>query len=246
MSHDRSSAVAGLGFPIGSFSSSNSSPSPPSPSSSSAANSSSSSYLMPSSSTSTAPSSIPPRMGPGGLPFSPVFAPQSMLTDKRKRSWTEKFSYEVGTGFGVGFVGGSVFGGLQGLVKPLPGGNFKLRINSILNNAGRLSTASANGFAVFAIVYSMSRSFAHWKMRPAHLNTFQPGVPLTLEQAIYEENDSLSEGIGVGVATALTGKARFNWSRSLALGVLMGGVMVGGIQLRKQLIDEKGIQLKHF
>ena len=236
---DQQAGVGGLPFsfnPKPSTSSSLSSSPASSPSSSSSpATSPPSAESTPS----TTPPLPPPHLGPGGLPLAPHLSlPPHLSSPPRVRAWGEKLVYETGTSYALGFLSGGLAGTLQGLSRPLPGANAKLRLNAVLNGAGKVGSTYANGFAVFALVYGMSRSVSRWGWRRWVVGEVGP--------AAYVEKDDWFEGVGVAVAGSMTAYTRMPLSRALACGGVLGVLMVGGLKARRKLIDERGVKLPHI
>lgn len=119
-------------------------------------------------------SSQPPN-SPGGLEFDPgpggiflnipqelaaheYLRPHSMHT-KKEKSWTERVAYETGVCYLSGLIAGGSIGAVQGWRLAQPNIHFKLKLNSLLNHSGRLGSTTANGLGVFALLFSLSRSF---------------------------------------------------------------------------------------
>jgi hypothetical protein len=232
----QTSGVGGLPFsysppspPVAAPSASSPSSSPPSPAASASAESvPSASPLLP-----------PPHLGPGGIPLPPSLSlPASALSPPRIRGWTERLSYETGTSYALGFIGGGVYGVLSGVSRPLPGGNPKLRLNAVLNSAGKSSSQWANSLAVFSLLYSISRSTSRWAYRRFVAKETQP--------APYIERDDAFEGLGVAVAGSLTAFTRMPASRAVACGAALGCVMVGGLKVRRKYIDQRGVRIPHI
>lgn len=182
----------------------------------------------------------PPHLGVGGLPVAPVLA-AAPGEKKRVRSWGEKMVYEAGTCYALGFVGGGLIGVGSGLMKPLPSSHWKLRANSVLNQGSKIGSNYANGFAVFALMYSMGRSTSRWIARKS---TLAPGQ--TYEPAAYTPADDKFEAIGMFVAGTATAFTRMSLLHSVGCGAALGAMMYGGLNARRTFIDEKGIKLKHF
>ena len=192
---------------------------------------------------SVAPLPHSPHLGPGGLPL-----PSSVLSGPgaapRIRGWGEKLMYETGSSYALGFVGGGSFGIAQGLIRRVGGGgmNPKLRLNAVLNAAGKGSSTYANSFAVFALVYSISRSSLRWTHRWYNgQRKASAGQPMP-----YTEADDKYEAAGVAVAATLTGATRMPASRALACGGVLGLLMLGGLKARRKYVDEKGVRLPHI
>ena len=187
-----------------------------------------------------------PHLGPGGLPLpaallSPSAGPGSA---PRVRGWGEKLMYETGSSYALGFVGGGLAGVAQGMGRRVGGGgmNAKLRLNAVLNAAGKGSSTYANSFAVFALMYSISRSSIRWTHRWYNgQRKAAAGQPVA-----YTEADDKYEAAGVAVAAALTGATRMPASRAMACGGVLGLMMLGGLKARRTYVDEKGIKLPHI
>ena len=232
-----SSGVGGLPFSY--------SPPPSPPAAASSASSPQSSSPSPASSASAesvpsaSPLLPPPHLGPGGIPLPPSLSlPASATSSGRIRGWTERLSYETGTSYALGFIGGGLYGVLVGVSKPLAGVNPKLRLNAVLNAAGRSSSQWANGLAVFSLLYSISRSTSRWAYRRYVAHETQP--------APYTERDDTFEGVGVAVAGSLTAFTRMPATRAVVCGAVLGGVMVGGLKARRTFIDQRGIRVPHI
>ena len=192
---------------------------------------------------SIAPLPHPPHLGPGGLPV-----PAGLLSGPgavpRVRGWGEKLMYETGSSYALGFVGGGAAGVVQGLHRKVGGGgmNAKLRLNAVLNAAGKGSSIYANSFAVFALMYSISRSSIRWTHRWYNgERKAAAGQPVP-----YTEADDKYEAAGVAVAASLTGATRMPASRALACGGVLGVLMLGGLKARRKYVDQKGVRLPHI
>ena len=181
----------------------------------------------------------PPHLGPGGLPLAPQLSVPALLGPQpRIRGWSEKLIYETGTSYALGFFSGGLVGGGAGFVKALPGSNTKLRINAVLNGAGKTSATYANSFAVFALMYSMSRSVSRWGYRKW---IGEVGPPVG-----YQERDDVFEGLGVAIAGTTTAWTKMGLGRALTCGGVLGVLMVGGLKARRTLIDERGVKVPHI
>ena len=235
MADSRSAGVGGLPFAF----STKASPSSPSPSALPSSAAPSASPPAAESAISAAPLRPPPHLGPGGLPLAPQLSlPASLHPQPRIRGWSEKLIYETGTSYALGFFSGGLAGGGAGFVKALPGSNTKLRINAVLNGAGKASATYANSFAVFALMYSMSRSVSRWGYRKW---VGEVGPPVG-----YQERDDVFEGLGVAIAGTTTAWTRMGLGRALTCGGVLGVLMVGGLKARRTLIDERGVKVPHI
>ena len=159
------------------------------------------------------------------------------MSAPRVRSWGEKLIYETGTSYALGFLSGGVAGTALGIARPLPGSNAKLRLNAVLNSAGKMSSTYANSFAVFALMYSMSRSISRWGYRKWVGEVGPAG---------YTERDDAFEGIGVAVAGTMTAYTRMGAGRSLLCGGVLGVLMVGGLKARRTYLDQRGVRVPHI
>ena len=193
---------------------------------------------------STSPLPPPTHLGPGGLPLPSVLQSSAAGTAPRVRGWGEKLMYETGSSYALGFVGGGAAGVVQGMGRRVGGGglNAKLRLNAVLNAAGKGSSTYANSFAVFALMYSISRSSIRWTHR-----YFNGQRQAAAGQAVpYTAADDKYEAAGVAVAAALTGATRMPATRAVACGVGLGALMFGGLKARRTYVDEKGVRLPHL
>ena len=152
--------------------------------------------------------------------------------------------YETGSSYALGFVGGGSVGVLQGLSRRVGGSglNPKLRLNAVLNAAGKGSSTYANSFAVFALMYSISRSSIRWTHRWYNgQRKATSGLPVP-----YSEADDKYEAAGVAVAASLTGATRMPAMRAVACGGVLGVLMLGGLKARRKYVDERGVKLPHI
>ena len=145
--------------------------------------------------------------------------------------------YETGTSYALGFLAGGMSGAVQGVTRPMPGVNTKLRLNAVLNGGGKLSSEYANGFAVFALMYSMSRSVSRWGYRKWIGEGGQVG---------YQVRDDWFEGVGATVAGTMSGVTRVGVGRAMVCGGVLGLLMVGGLKARRKYLDDEGIDVPHI
>lgn len=80
------------------------------------------------------------------------------LTSRREKGWGERLTYETGVCFLTGLFGGGSVGAVQGFVASRQMTHTKLKLNSILNHSGRMGSRLGNGFAVFAMLFSLSKT----------------------------------------------------------------------------------------
>lgn len=139
--------------------------------------------------------------------------------DGHRGTWSSNLSYEMGVCYLSGIVGGGTVGVLQGLHQSTGVSNMKLKLNSILNHSGRLGSSTGNSFAIFAMWYSLSRSFIRHQRK---------------------ENDIYNDIAGVAAAGFLTGLPKSPAS-ALALAGATGGaaaLFIFGRQKAAEMVSE--------
>lgn len=145
------------------------------------------------------------------------------IVNSREKSWGDKMLYEAGVSYLTGVTLGYGVGAIQGWRKAGKSTNFKLKINSVLNSAGKLGSRTANAFGVFALVFSGSRSLIKHQRR---------------------KNDELNDIAGIVVAGTLTTTAR-SFLYALPVGLACGSFaacMVWGRLKIQELAAEAAYQ----
>lgn len=117
-------------------------------------------------------SPLPPiRLDVGALDLSPSFPLDGGDVDYlfldapggggvRKKSWSEQLTYMAGLAYLTGGAAGVAAGARAGLVASA-GKPRKLRINAVLNAAGRRGALAANSAAVLAVLFSAAETAAY-------------------------------------------------------------------------------------
>jgi len=96
---------------------------------------------------------------------SPEYLRPHSLHKAREKGWGERLTFEVGVCYLFGIFSGGAVGAFQGYRSTPDAKNFALTKNSILNQSGRLGASTANGFAVFALLFSFSRTALKYRRK---------------------------------------------------------------------------------
>lgn len=144
---------------------------------------------------------------------SPDYLRPHSLHKSREKSWGERLTFEVGVCYLFGIFSGGAVGAIQGYRTAPPDSPFALTKNSILNQSGRLGANTANGFAVFALLFSFSRTALKWQRK---------------------KTDSWNDIGGIAIAGTLCTIPK-SLPTALATGAILGTGSYGAILMGRQL-----------
>jgi import inner membrane translocase subunit TIM23 len=134
------------------------------------------------------------------------------------KPFAARLTYETGISYFTGIVGGGSVGLAHGFLTANGSANTRLKINHILNSAGRSGAYAGNTFGIFAICFSCSRTFI---------------------KSRREKTDMYNDIYGIAAAGALTSLPR-GFLPAVATGGMLG-VLSTGYMLVRDKLKERGI-----
>lgn len=135
------------------------------------------------------------------------------LHKAREKGWGERLTFEVGVCYLFGILSGGAVGAVQGYRNAPPDSPMALTRNSILNQSGRLGANTANGFAVFALLFSFSRTALKYQRK---------------------KTDSWNDVGGIAMAGTLCTIPK-TLPMALATGAILGVGSIGAIKIGNKL-----------
>ena len=86
--------------------------------------------------------------------------PDYLEFNYRGRPYYEKLFYNAGLAYMAGSFGGAVFGAFRGL-QSAPSDKFRVRVNGLLNGAGKFGSRGGNGMGVLALYYTTAEQLVN-------------------------------------------------------------------------------------
>ena len=137
--------------------------------------------------------------------------PDYLEYNYRGRPYSEKLFFNAGLSYMGGSVAGFVFGGYRGLAAA-PSGKFKVRMNGLLNGAGKYGSRAGNGAGVLALFYT----------------SFEKLVDMSGADELVGEAIPYFNQVTAGTATGMLYKCTARPTTMLLAGAV-GGVGVGAL-----------------
>lgn len=124
------------------------------------------------------------------------------LTTRKEKTWSERLTYETGICYLTGLLGGGSFGAVDGWLKANKKAHFKLKINSVLNSSGRLGSRLGNGFACYALLFSVSKSLIKYQRRKNDIYNDIAGVTVAGTLCTLPRGGVPALGVGLALGSA--------------------------------------------
>lgn len=183
--------------------------------------SSSSPSLMPPTGAASAPAAASGWSASKLPPQVPVM-PDYLFEVEERRSAGERLQYHVGCAYLLGLAVGGTAGSIQGM-KASAGERRSIRINSVLNTAGRLGPGLANTVGCLAMMTSIFESIAYNARGTDDM--LNPAGAAALTGTLYKitsgPKQALAAGVGLGaIAAAVSFATKQISSRGLLKNIL--------------------------